>query len=115
VGFFPGSAKACAIFDATVAVSVPDVRRHGHGDPLLGERHERRDLEVQAETVTVSRPEASRCDTPHLYPLSGEPDGYDFEGPTRFDRLFTGNAVERPKSPDLNDRSGKEGTTPRYV
>jgi len=35
--------------------------------------------------------------TPRLNPVSGEPDGYDFEGPTRFDKLFTGIAVERPK------------------
>ena len=31
-----------------------------------------------------------------MNPLSGEPDGYEFTGPTRFDRLFTGIAVTRP-------------------
>ena len=36
-------------------------------------------------------------------------DGYDFEGLTRFDKLFTGIAVEPPKSLDPHDRSGKEG------
>jgi site-specific DNA recombinase len=36
--------------------------------------------------------------TPRLNPVSGEPDGYDFEGPTRFDKLFSGIAVERPTS-----------------
>jgi hypothetical protein len=35
--------------------------------------------------------------TPRTNPISGELDGYDFEGPTRFDRLFTGIAVETPK------------------
>ena len=34
--------------------------------------------------------------TPRLNPISGEPDGYDFSGPTRFDKLFTGIAVETP-------------------
>jgi len=28
-------------------------------------------------------------------------DGYDFSGPTRLDRLFTGIAVERPAFPGL--------------
>ena len=28
--------------------------------------------------------------------ISGEADGYDFSGPTRFDKLFTGIAVETP-------------------
>ena len=31
-------------------------------------------------------------------PISGEIDGYDFAGPTRFDKLFTGIVAERPKS-----------------
>ncbi len=35
--------------------------------------------------------------------VSGEIDGYDFEGPTRFDKLFTGIAVERPKDLNPND------------
>ena len=34
--------------------------------------------------------------TPRLNPISGEVDGYDFTGPTRFHQLFTGIAVERP-------------------
>ena len=32
--------------------------------------------------------------TPRQNPLTGEPDGYDFTGPTRFDKLFTGIAVD---------------------
>jgi hypothetical protein len=32
--------------------------------------------------------------TPRVDPISGEADGYDFSGPTRFDKLFTGIAVE---------------------
>ena len=47
-----------------------------------------------------------------INPISGEVDGYDFTGPTRFDKLFTGIAVERPKSLDLNDRTGLEGIGP---
>ncbi len=35
-------------------------------------------------------------------------DGYDFERPTRSTKLFTGIAVERPKSLDPNDRYGTE-------
>ena len=38
--------------------------------------------------------------TPRLNPISEEVDGYDFEGPTRFDKLFTGIAVERPAGID---------------
>lgn len=34
--------------------------------------------------------------TPRVNPISGEADGYDFEASTRFDKLFTGIAVERP-------------------
>lgn len=34
--------------------------------------------------------------TPRLDPFTGEVDDYDFAGPTRFDKLFTGIAVETP-------------------
>jgi site-specific DNA recombinase len=34
--------------------------------------------------------------TPRVHPLTGEIDGYDFVAPTRFDRLFSGIATERP-------------------
>jgi site-specific DNA recombinase len=44
--------------------------------------------------------------------VSGEIDGYEFEGPTRFDGLFTGIAVERPKNLDPNDLTGTEDITP---
>jgi len=47
--------------------------------------------------------------------LSGEIDGCEFSGPTRFDRLFTGIAVECPKGIDPNDRSGKEAIIPSVV
>jgi site-specific DNA recombinase len=36
--------------------------------------------------------------TPHVNDVSGDIDGYTFDAPTRFDTLFTGIAVERPKS-----------------
>ena len=49
--------------------------------------------------------------TPHVNPISDEIDGYDFEAPTRFDKLFTGLAVERPKGLDPHDRTGCEGLT----
>jgi hypothetical protein len=45
-------------------------------------------------------------------PISGKIDGYDFEGPTRFDKLFTGIASPRPKSLDRNDLSGTENIGP---
>ena len=41
--------------------------------------------------------------------------GYDFSGPTRFDRLFTGlviNAPDRPSFIDPEDRTGTEGIGP---
>ena len=44
--------------------------------------------------------------------VSGEVDGYDFEGPTRFDKLFTGIAVERPKDLNPKDLSGTEDIGP---
>ena len=47
----------------------------------------RREAETLAARMTF---------TPRLDPLTGEPDGYDFSGPTRFDKLFTGIAVETP-------------------
>ncbi len=34
------------------------------------------------------------------------------EGPTRFDKLFTGIAVERPKNLDPNDLTGTEDIGP---
>jgi hypothetical protein len=40
--------------------------------------------------------------------VSDEIDGYDFEAVTRFDNLFTGIAVERPKSWDPTDLTGTE-------
>lgn len=44
--------------------------------------------------------------------VSGEIDGYEFEAATRFDGLFTGIAVERPKSLDPNDLTGTEHIGP---
>ena len=49
--------------------------------------------------------------TPHVNPLSNEVDGYDFTGPTRFDKLFTGIAVERPAGIDAGV-TGCEGIGP---
>jgi hypothetical protein len=34
--------------------------------------------------------------TPWVNPFSGEVDGYEFEGPTRYAKLFSGLAVEAP-------------------
>lgn len=44
-------------------------------------------------------------------PVTGEVDGYDFEAPTRFDKLFTGIAVERPVGVDEGPL-GSEGIGP---
>ncbi len=50
--------------------------------------------------------------TPRCNEISGDVDGYDFEGPTRFDKLFTGIAVERPKDLVPNHRAGLEDIGP---
>ncbi len=50
--------------------------------------------------------------TPRVNPISGEPDGYDFTGPTRFDKLFTGIAVERPAWLVPGDITGCEDIGP---
>ena len=51
--------------------------------------------------------------TPRVNPISGEADGYDFSGPTRFDQLFTGIAVETPAWIKAStSRKGFEDTTP---
>jgi hypothetical protein len=49
---------------------------------------------------------------PRRNPISGELDGYDFAGPTRFDRLFTGIAVERPAWVAEYGTTGCEGISP---
>lgn len=51
--------------------------------------------------------------TPHVNEVSGEIDGYEFEGETRFDQLFVGITVERPRNLDPNDRTGTEHITER--
>ena len=52
--------------------------------------------------------------TPRVHVLTGEVDGYEFTGPTRFDKLFTGIAVERPAGIDTgwlgNENIGPEDT-----
>lgn len=48
--------------------------------------------------------------TPHVNPLSGEIDGYEFEGPTRLYQLLTGLAVKRPQGL-ADSRAGYEGIT----
>ena len=50
--------------------------------------------------------------TPRRNEVSGEIDGYDFEGPTRFDKLFTGIAVQRPKDLDPKGLTGTEDIGP---
>ena len=52
--------------------------------------------------------------TPHVNPVSGAVDGYDFSAPTRFDRLFTGMSTVVPAGLNPHDRTGKEkmGVTP---
>jgi hypothetical protein len=50
--------------------------------------------------------------TPRCNEFSGELDGYEFEGPTRFDKLFTGIAFARPKDIDSNDKTGIEDLGP---
>jgi site-specific DNA recombinase len=51
---------------------------------------------TQARTVLQRILRGRLTFTPRVNPVSGEPDGYDFAGPTRFDKLFTGIAVETP-------------------
>ncbi|MCU1381814.1 MAG: hypothetical protein JWL71_511 [Acidobacteria bacterium] len=51
--------------------------------------------------------------TPRVHVLTGEPDGYDFAGPTPFDKLFTGIAVETlPWVKEYTGRTGAEGIGP---
>jgi len=47
--------------------------------------------------------------------VSGEIDGYEFEAITRFDQLFTGIAVERPRNPDPADLAGTEDISPEHT
>jgi len=44
--------------------------------------------------------------------VSDEVDGYAFEAVTRFDHLFTGIAVERPRNLDPMDRTGLDEIRP---
>ncbi len=48
--------------------------------------------------------------TPRVHVLTGEPDGYDSEAPTRYVKLFTGIGVERPAGTDAV--TGAEGIGP---
>ena len=65
---------------------------------------------TQARTVLQRILRGRLTFTPHVNPISGEIDGYDFAGPTRFDKLFTGIAVERPAGEDCI--TGAEGIGP---
>jgi hypothetical protein len=67
---------------------------------------------TQARTVLQRILQGRIVFTLRRNPFSNEIDGYDFEAPTRFDKLFTGIAVERPKSLDLTDLSGAEDIGP---
>jgi hypothetical protein len=42
-------------------------------------------------------------------PISGAIDGYEFQAETRFDRLFSEVALERPTAIGPHDRTGCEG------
>lgn len=66
---------------------------------------------TQARTVLQRILRGRLTFTPRLNPISGQPEGYDFRGPTRFDRLFTGIAVETPAWVP-NDRRGCENIDP---
>ena len=72
-------------------------------------RRLRRASTTQARTVLQRILRGRLVFTPRVNPISNEVDGYDFRGPTRFDRLFTGIAVERPKGEDV--MTGAEGIT----
>jgi hypothetical protein len=50
--------------------------------------------------------------SPRRNEVSDEIDGYDFERQTRFDGLFTGIAVDRPKNMDPHDLTGTEDIGP---
>ena len=50
--------------------------------------------------------------TPRANPLGIETDGYDFEAPTRFDKLFAGIAAKRPAALVPGDISGCENIGP---
>jgi hypothetical protein len=67
---------------------------------------------TQARTVLQRILRGRLTFTPRFNEVSGDVDGYDFEGPTRFDKLFTGIAVERPKDLDPNDLTGCENIGP---
>lgn len=69
-------------------------------------------LDTQGRTVLQRVLRSRLTFTPHLNPVSGGVDGYDFEGPTRFDKLFTGLACEPPASLDRTDRTGCEDIGP---
>jgi hypothetical protein len=71
---------------------------------------------AELDDASAHRAAAHRAGSHRLHaasePDQNEIDGYDFEAPTRFDRLFTGIGVERPKSLDPNDVSGTEDIGP---
>jgi site-specific DNA recombinase len=50
--------------------------------------------------------------TPRCNEISGEVDGYDFEGPTRFDKLFSGVACIRPDDLVPGEMIGCENISP---
>lgn len=54
---------------------------------------------TQARTVMQRILRGRLICTPHVDPITDDVTGYDFTAPTRFDRLFTGLAVERPALP----------------
>jgi hypothetical protein len=66
---------------------------------------------AQARTVLQRVLRGRLVFTPRMDPITEEADGYDFSRPTRFDRLFTGIAVETPPWVAAGDRRGLEGTS----
>ena len=67
---------------------------------------------TQARTVLQRVLRGRVTFTPRRNEISGDVDGYAFEAPTRFDRLFAGIAVERPKSLEVGNLSGTEHIGP---
>ena len=67
---------------------------------------------TQARTVLQRILRGRLVFTPHVNPVSGEVDGYDFVGPTRFDKLFTGIAVRATEGACADALSGCEDIGP---
>ena len=60
-------------------------------------------LDHQGRTVLQRVVRGRMVFTPRPNPETGVIDGYDFEAPTRFDKLFTGLVVKAPRWDDIQD------------